>query len=123
MDTANERIDMNLVPESETVKETKKFLFVDPDTNLGGTVSFKNLRKQIASDATDQFARAQIQNLTKLPEGSTTGDAELQDIRVGADGTVYDSAGEAVRKQVKKITKISFQINSEDGGLDVIYTE
>lgn len=123
MDTANERIDMNLVPESETVKETKKFLFVDPDTNLGGTVSFKNLRKQIASDATDQFARAQIQNLTKLPEGSTTGDAELQDIRVGADGTVYNSAGEAVRKQVKKITKISFQINSEDGGLDVIYTE
>ena len=123
MDTVNERIDMNLVPESETVKETKKFLFVDPDTNLGGTVSFKNLRKQIASDATDQFARAQIQNLAKLPEGSTTGDAELQDIRVGADGTVYDSAGEAVRKQVEKITKISFQINSVDGGLDVIYTE
>ena len=123
MDTVNERIDMNLVPESETVKETKKFLFVDPDTNLGGTVSFENLRKQIASDATDQFARAQIKNLTKLQEGSTTGDAELQDIRVGDDGTVYDSAGEAVRKQVEKITKISFQINSEDGGLDAIYTE
>lgn len=54
--------------------------------------------------------RARINNLARLEEGSTTGDAELQDIRVGYDGTLYETAGEAVREQVSLITD-AFEVN------------
>lgn len=45
--------------------------------------------------------RARVNNLAKLPEGSTAGDAELQDIRVDWAGQTHANAGDAVRAQAQ----------------------
>ena len=74
-------------------------------SNLSSTKAEKtDLDKEII-DRKQEIAteRARIDNFAKLTEGSTTGDAELQDIRVGAYGTTYKSAGEAVRSQFKDL--------------------
>ena len=53
--------------------------------------------------ATDLLARERIDNLAKLPSGSTSGDAELVDIRVDRNGKTHPNAGEAVRQQINEI--------------------
>ena len=64
--------------------------------------------------AVDLVARQRIDNLAKLQDGSTTGDAELIDIRVGADGNKYETAGEAVRGQISNIEKILTDLSQID---------
>ena len=54
-----------------------------------------------------QTQKARIDSFTSLKEGSTTGDAELIDGRIGADGITYDNIGGAIRGQMtKKVTGI-----------------
>ena len=46
---------------------------------------------------------ARMDSFTNLAEGSTTGDAELIDGRVGADGVTYTNIGGAIRSQVSDL--------------------
>lgn len=65
------------------------------NTSINQTTSAQN--SKIAT------LESRMNTFTSLSEGSTTGDAELQDIRVGANGTTYSTAGDAVRGQYSQL--------------------
>lgn len=81
---------------SEVIDAAQKFTIDKTLSVSGRPADAKETGRQISVE------RARINNIIALPEGSTTADAELMDIRVGVDET-FETAGEAVRSQFIRV--------------------
>ena len=56
--------------------------------------------------------RARIDAFVAMPEGATTNDTELQDIRIKTDGTTSTTAGNAVREQINRLSSEIVDVKS-----------
>lgn len=87
IDSSNELLTL-----MELVNRVEGSLLVDPGLNYPGRAA----DAKAAGDGI-RLANGRISQLTSLNDGSTSGDAELADIRVGFNGEMYACAGDAVR--------------------------
>jgi predicted MPP superfamily phosphohydrolase len=83
-------------------------------TNISNEMSARqnaddNLQSQI------NVERGRIDNIATLPSGSTSGDAELIDIRTGFNSESYSSAGNSVRGQLEYVNKKIDNLNDISG--------
>lgn len=83
----------------------------------GNSFSDLNTSSKTVIGAVNEL-KQRIDGIIALPDGSTTADAELVDIRVGADGTVFDTAGDAVREQIKIAQKVDETLTKENIAAD-----
>ncbi|MDD3142298.1 MAG: hypothetical protein PHX08_25500, partial [Lachnospiraceae bacterium] len=84
------------------------------NSDLGDVSSqLAQIESQKATKTEVAVERARINSFTTLAEGSTTGDAELIDVRVGADGETYVNAGEAIRTQFNGIKNTLYNQSTE----------
>ena len=63
----------------------------------------------------DNVLNSRINAIASLQQGSTTGDAELIDGRIGANGTTYQNIGSAIRGQIEPLNRVINNLNLNTG--------
>lgn len=97
---------------------TNDFLTPDGYYNKQYIDNSFNSRDVITQNQTNAInvLNSRMDEFATLEEGSTTGDAELIDIRTGVEGKVYSNAGDAVRGQIDSISELTDNINTLEVG-------
>ena len=106
------------VVEIPVIPRKKPLDYVIENTD-GEIYSFEALRNEIANMTTKNEARiinARIDTIV-ANANETGGNSELVDMRVGADGTVFKSAGEAVRRQFDNVKNGDLNTNTLIGAI------
>lgn len=117
---------VTLATEKATLATAKANAAAESEANAAASEAAVNgvstqLTTRMSAIETEQSVQsARMDTFTSLPEGSTSGNAELADIRVGADGTTYDTAGNAVRGQISELK--SDLVPLIDEGFEIEYT-
>lgn len=114
-----EKVIPNLVT-NEVQTQIDNGVFDEQIDNMAG-----GLRAQMETynaERVDDLAtiNARIDTFTALPSGSTSGDAELIDIRVGVDGVTAGTAGESVRRQFHNLPYPKAITKNQDVDLDTL---
>lgn len=79
------------------------------------------LSERVSTNETNiATANSRIDEIVAIPPGSTEGNTELIDIRTGADGKKYPTAGDAVRGQVTDLKSDLNHVNKNTAVMDAV---
>lgn len=112
---------INEVPEIDIISQLL-LVAQETNTNAQNNIEQSNTLLEKAEGLAylkDDFdvLEARMNQFTSLQEGSTTGDAELIDGRIGYDGKVYDNIGGAIREQISELKGDLDDLINEDNNL------
>lgn len=98
-------------------KEIKGYPITSPDRVIDENgVNIKEQLDNIEREKADEIDLVELQSrvdlLSSLESGSTTGDAELVDGRVGARGEKYSNIGNAIRSQISNLLSDGICVNN-----------
>ena len=122
---ASEEQNVNLYDKVSTIPAGNLIIIVNPKTNEGKVIAIEDATKQILSGMTgksfalNQGSKTLIEAINELYSNTDKGSLEVLNAAKEAT-TAAKAATEELKSQVNHIT---FQKTSNDGGLDIIYTE